>query len=167
MPAKKRGRPRGTFGPTHAKVLRLFDAGRTVATIARRLRISKQAVSRHLRASGRDPAARDGRSRQSGRERFAALWNAAPDLRAAAAALGLTEYQAGRKAVHLRAAGLALKRMPARRGPRRLRAAPVAARVLELHNRGVSRADILRRTGANPGYVSQLLGGSYRPQCMK
>jgi hypothetical protein len=148
-------------------VLHLFDAGRTVAAIARRLRISKQAVSVHLRNSGRDPAAAKGRAWRAKNKWFAALWNAAPELGAAAAALGLTESQAGRKAVHLRAAGLALKRMPARRGPQKPRAAPVAARVLELHNRGVSRADILRRTRANPGDVSQLLRGSYRPQCMK
>jgi DNA-binding CsgD family transcriptional regulator len=138
-----------------------------VAEIARALGISKQAVSVHLRASGRDPAARDGQASRAGRERFAELWNAAPDLGAAAAALGLTESQAVRKAVGLRAAGLALKRMPARRGPQTPRAAPVADRVLALHRRGLSRATILRRTGASPGYVSQLLGGSYRPRALK
>ena len=112
---RQRGRPRGTFGPTRARVLRLFDAGRTVAQIARRLRISKQAVSVHLRDSGRDPAAATGRAGRARNSRFAALWNAAPDLGAAAAALGLSESQAVRKAVWPRAAGLKLKRMPARR----------------------------------------------------
>jgi DNA-binding CsgD family transcriptional regulator len=164
---RKRGRPRGTFGPHRAECLRRFDGGATVVEIARALGISQQAVSAHLRDSGRDPAGRDSRSRQSGRERFADLWNAAPDLGAAARALGLTESQAVRKAVWLRAAGLALKRMPARRGPQTPRAAPVAARVLALHRRGRNRAQILRRTGANPGYVSQLLGGSYLPKCLK
>jgi hypothetical protein len=147
MPAKQRGRPRGTFGRHRAEGLRRSDGGATVAEIARRLRISKQAVSRHRRDSGRDSAARDGQTWRAERERFAELWNAAPDLGAAAAAL-------------------ALKRMPDRRGPQRPRAAPVTARVLELHNRGLSRAAILRRTGANPGYVSQLLGGSYRPRAL-
>jgi DNA-binding transcriptional ArsR family regulator len=165
--ARQRGRPRGTFGPHRAECLRRFDAGGTVAEIARAVGISKQAVSVHLRASGRDPAAAKGRTQRAGRERFARLWNAAPDLGAAALALGLTEYQAVRKAVWLRAAGLALKRMPARRGPPKPRAAPVATRVLELHRRGWSRTAILRRTGANPGYVSQLLGGSYRPRALK
>jgi hypothetical protein len=150
-------------------VLRLFDAGRTVAQIARRLRISKQAVSVHLRDSGRDPAAAKGRAGRAKNKRFAALWHAAPDLGAAAAALGLTEARAGKRATELRAAGLRLKYMPRRPGlsEPRPKAAPVAARVLELHNRGVSRADILRRTGANTDYVTQLLRGSYRPRCMK
>jgi hypothetical protein len=71
------------------------------------------------------------------------------------------------RAVRLRAAGLKLKRMPARRGPRKPQPAPVATKVLELHRRGLSRAEVIRRTGANPGYISQLLTGPYRPRSLK
>jgi len=87
-----------------------------VTEIARSLHISKQVVSVHLRDGGRDPAARDGQSRRAERDQFAALWNAAADLGAAATALGLTECQAVRKAVWLRATGLRLKYMPRRPG---------------------------------------------------
>jgi hypothetical protein len=57
--------------------------------------------------------------------------------------------------------------MPARRGPQKSRPAQVAAEVLEVHRWGLSRAEVIRRSGANPGYVSQLLGGSYRPRRLK
>jgi hypothetical protein len=77
---KKRGRPRGTFGPRRAECLRRFDAGGTVAEIARAVGISKQAVSVHLRASGRDPAAAKGQALRAGWRQFRDAWNAAPDL---------------------------------------------------------------------------------------
>jgi hypothetical protein len=45
---------------------------------------------------------------------FAAAWNAAADLGAAAAALGVTEAAARCRASRLRAVGYRLKRMPRR-----------------------------------------------------
>src|SRR5947209_16856615 len=104
MARGKRGRPPGMDGPTRATVLRLFDAGATVAAIARALGVSRQAVSAHLRRSGRDPAAAKAELVRAGWRRFAAVWNAAPDVGTAARALGLTEREARQRAGRLRAA---------------------------------------------------------------
>src|SRR5262249_43221262 len=61
---RKRGRPRGTFGPNHAEVLRRFEAGATVAEVARALGVGRQAVYGHLRSGGRALAAARTRSRE-------------------------------------------------------------------------------------------------------
>jgi len=85
--------------------------------------MSNQNVHRHLQCAGRDPGARYAARRASAtcavRERFAATWNAAPDVATAARALGVTARWASSFASRLRKDyGLALKlfaRAPAKR----------------------------------------------------
>jgi DNA-binding CsgD family transcriptional regulator len=161
MATGKCGRP---VGATRAECARRFDAGLGVGQIARALGLTRQAVSQQLLAAGRDPAGRFGGAVRAGRERFRDAWNAAPDLAAAAAALGLTERRARDRASALRRLGLALKRLPVR--PPGPRAAPVAARVLALARRGLSRAEIARRSGADERYVSKLLSGAKAPRSL-
>jgi hypothetical protein len=135
--------------------VRLFDAGGTVAAVARALGLTRQAVSQHLRAAGRDPAAAARSAARAAGERFRAVWDGAADLAAAAAALGLTEWQARWRAVRLRRRGVPLKALPPR--PRAPRGSPKADAVAGLHRRGVPVQDIVRRTGACLSYVFLLL----------
>jgi hypothetical protein len=53
----KPGRPKGSTGPTRAKGVQLFDAGRSAPDIARELGLTRQAVYAHLKSAGRDARA--------------------------------------------------------------------------------------------------------------
>jgi hypothetical protein len=134
----------------------LFDAGESAAAIARRLRVTKQAVSRLLRTAGRDPAARQETTRAAEGEHFRAAWDAAADLVAAARALGLTAKEARDRAARLRRTGVPLKRMPRRYLSQLPR--PKAAAIARLHRRGVPVPEIVRRTGASRAYVFLVVG---------
>jgi hypothetical protein len=136
--------------------VRLFDEGHAPAAIARRFRVSKQAVSSLLRAAGRDPAARQEAARAAERERFRAAWGAAADLGAPARALGLTAKVARDRAACLRRTGVPLKRMPRRSLSQLPR--PKAKAIARLHRRGVPVAEIVCRTGASRAYAVLVLG---------
>jgi DNA-binding CsgD family transcriptional regulator len=103
----KAGRPPGPTGP---KCVALFRRGLTQAAIARELGLTPGSVWRRLTRAGIDPGLR----RAEARAKFAALWNAAPDLGAAAHAAGRSESAARARAAWLRQKGYRLKRMPAR-----------------------------------------------------
>jgi hypothetical protein len=100
-----------------AECLRLFDAGKSVAWIARLNRVTKQAVSLLLRAAGRDPAARIAAALSASDRAFRDAWESAADVGAAAKALGLSDRAAANKAAGFRRRGIALKRMPRRSTP--------------------------------------------------
>ncbi len=149
-PRKPRGRPKGSNGPTHYAVLRLFDAGHPPARVAEELGVSLRRVQQVLQAAGR--AAATGPAARA--ERFAALWNAAADLAAAAAALGRTPSGAASAASRLRRRGVPLKRMPTPRGPK---PGVKARRIEELHGRGWEPTVIAREAGTTRAYVYDVL----------
>jgi hypothetical protein len=113
-------------------------------------------VSQLLRTAGRDPAARQEAARAAEGERFRTVWVVAADLAAAARALGLTEKEARDRAAGLRRTGVPLKRMPRRYISQLPK--PKAAAIARLHRRGVSVAEIVRRTGASRAYAFLVVG---------
>jgi hypothetical protein len=103
-------RPLPGSAPTGQACLALFAAGLSVPAIARRLGVGRDAVRARLAAAG--CAAPTPADHSPGN--FAVVWNATPDLGAAAKALGMTEAAARCRASRLRAEGHRLKRMPRR-----------------------------------------------------
>jgi predicted ArsR family transcriptional regulator len=97
-----------------ARVVQLYDAGRSAPDIARELGLTRQAVYAHLDGAGRDLRAAGRATSAHARKRFTAAWNAAPTIEAAAEALGLSEGQARARANALRSRGLRLKQFPPR-----------------------------------------------------
>src|SRR4051812_3762495 len=105
--AKHRPHPSGyAIRPTRGRVLALYHAGVRPVEIARRLTVTTQNVRHHLRKAGRDAGAREIARRRAAerqeRVRYAELWNAAPDVGAAARAAGLTVKAAQQRARWLR-----------------------------------------------------------------
>jgi hypothetical protein len=102
MPAdlpRRRGN-KGMRGVTRARVVALFDAGRTVAETVAEVAISKQAVYYHLTVAGRhSPRPTIERER---RTRWAQEWNAAPDLASVAKLWGITPHAARIRSHQLR-----------------------------------------------------------------
>jgi hypothetical protein len=138
---------------TRRACVRLFGHGLRAADIAGALELASSTVAYHLRRAGLDPAARKAELAAATRERFAAAWNAAPDLESLCAALGLAVAVAEARASRLRAAGVALKRM-AHRWPR---SGSKAAEVIRLHRQGTPPEMIARRVGAPPEQVHAVL----------
>ena len=71
-------RRRTPDGQTRAQVAALHDAGRSAAQIVAALGISKQAVYSHLHNAGRSMPRAEANGQRW--ERFATVWNAAPEL---------------------------------------------------------------------------------------
>jgi hypothetical protein len=110
-----------TIGTTRGRILALVETGRlSVAQIARRLGLNPRTVRDHLVRAGICPAVhyavrRKGAERAA-RQRFARLWNAAPNRAAAAGAVGMTIQGATERASRLRRLyGMKLKKFPSGR----------------------------------------------------
>jgi DNA-binding CsgD family transcriptional regulator len=141
----RRGRPPGPTGP---KCVALYRRGLTAATIARELGLRHSTVLYHLTQAGVDLKARRAETTARRRVAFAAAWNAAADVGAAAAAAGLSERAASYRASLLRGLGFELKRMPTRR-----HAGAKGVRVERLVRQGVPTAAIMRRLKVTRQYV--------------
>src|SRR5262249_8688909 len=94
------GLPGGTGTPASVgpECVRLFRTGMPIPAIARRLRLSPATVRGHLRRVGAIRSEKVAARRTA----FAAAWNAAASLAAAARALGMTQQAARYQATRLR-----------------------------------------------------------------
>jgi hypothetical protein len=156
---RKPGRPKGSTGPTRARVVQLFDAGHSAPDIARRLGTTRANVYAHLKDAGRDARATGqgarAAERAQARKRFAAAWNAAPTIEAAAEAVGLSEATARARASVLRSRGLRLKQFPPRPT---VQPSPRRDRIEALWRQCVRDVEkIVRRSGASRSFVYVVL----------
>jgi len=99
------------------------------------------------RGQGFDPGSRWAEAREA----FAALWNAAPDLGAAAEAAGRSESATRARATWLRQQGYRLKRMPTRP-----HADGTTRRIERLLRQGVPVPVIVRRLKVSKQYLYRL-----------
>jgi hypothetical protein len=126
----------------------LYRRGLTEAAIARKLGLTHTTVGRHLTRAGIDPRARRAEAAARRRAAFAAAWNAADDLGAAARAAGLSGRRARSRANWLRQVGYDLKRMRPRP-----HAGGKGRRIERLLRAGVPVPKIVRRLKVSKTYA--------------
>ena len=148
MTPPRRGRPRSEY---RDRVVRLYRRGQRPTDIARTLNLTRQWVSIILKEAGVDAVSEAQRLQNDADARFQATWEAAPDSASAARMLGLTR---ARPRLGLPDFVAEVYCSNVFRGPSRPSKAPA---ILELHRKGFTAKEIIRRGVASRKRVYEVL----------